>query len=124
VGLAQAGEQGPQRPGRVHEELVLGDDQHVQAAAQFALGQPRGHLAEQIAIPADEIDQAGRAARLGGDPLEVPLIQADPVVVDQALAGGDGQGGRRSAGQGRRDVGEDALRVPLPGRRRAEAGAF
>ena len=85
---------------------------------------PCGHLAEQIAIPADEIDQAGRAARLGGDPLEVPLIQADPVVVDQALTGGDGQGGRRSAGQGRRDVGEDALRVPLPGRRRAEAGAF
>lgn len=117
VQLADALDQGPERPGLVGHELTVRNDEHRYQNGRLFLSQRTRYRTEQFALLMDQTQRV-RPAR---DAPQVPFVQAGAVVIARPLPRDDGQRDRRYGRVRRGDVGQHQVRVPLPGQRRPEA---
>ncbi|MCG8924832.1 hypothetical protein [Lentzea sp. CC55] len=96
----------------VHQHLVPG---HQQRRGQHRAGrpvEPAGDVAQDGRLAAHAVDQAGPAGMRADDPVEVPAVEADPVVERGPRAGHDAECDSGGRGVDAEDVGQYLVGVP------------
>jgi 2-polyprenyl-6-methoxyphenol hydroxylase-like FAD-dependent oxidoreductase len=85
------------------------------AMLQVGVGEGFRCRAQRFAVPVGQVQHAGQVAAAAEDPVQVGAVEAGPVVVAGAFAGGDRQGDRGDVGVDRGEVRQQPQRVPFPG---------